>query len=574
MSGWIEKPVDAAKVEALAAEGLSALQARLLALRGVTPATLGDYLNPTLEGLAAPGELPQVEAAAERILDFVRARRRIVVFGDYDCDGVCATAILYAALEALAPGVCGRFLPDRLTEGYGMSAASVARMRADEPNVALVVTVDNGINSVDCIAALKASGVEVIVTDHHLAGDEKPDCLIVNPKVAAPAHLEGLCGAGVAFMLANALIRHAKDLGLYRGPNVGGPMLVLAGLATVTDIMPILGQNRILVAEALRRFRKWAPLGLRELYERASRTGTTTLTSRDFGFLIGPRINAAGRIASGCEALDLVLASDRERARELARRVDVHNATRKTIEQAMTERALAQVVPGAPAQVIDLVDGHQGVAGIVASRVLEKLAPEGQVPVCVVVGGHGSARAPAGYNVRDAFEASAVALDRFGGHAAAGGFSVREGQIDRFRALFCAACARQAASSGAAHAGVEMFDACVSGADLSFDFVSWLNRMEPFGEGNPEPVFVLRNVYLADVRPLGAEGRHLQISLRGRDLPRAVWWHHGALVERLRAEAASPHDLMFTAEISDYGGPHVELRLLSLHVVPTASVLA
>lgn len=564
MSGWIEKPVDEAKVGALAAVGLSPLQARLLALRGVTPATLKDYLNPTLAGLAEPGELPRIEAAAERILDFVRARRRIVVFGDYDCDGVCATAILSAALEALAPGICHRFIPERLTEGYGMSAASVARMRQAAPDVALVVTVDNGINSVECIAELKASGIEVVVTDHHLAGDEKPDCLIVDPKVEAPAHLEGLCGAGVAFMLANALVKRAKALGLYHGPHVGGPLLILAGLATVTDIMPILGQNRILVAEALRRFRQWAPLGLRELYERASRSGATVLTSKDFGFLIGPRINAAGRVASGREALDLVLSTDRETARELARRVDVHNAERKMIEQEMTERALKQVVLGAPAQVIDLADGHQGVAGIVASRVLEKLGPEGQGPVCVVVGGHGSARALAGYNVRDAFEASAEALTRFGGHAAAGGFSVREGQIDRFRELFCAACAAQAAACGEARAGAEMFDAVVSGADLSFDFVSWLRQMEPFGEGNPEPVFVLRNVYLANVRPLGAEGKHLQLTLRGRDLPRAVWWHHGELIEQLRATAAQPHDLMFTAEISDYGGPHVELRLLAL----------
>lgn len=565
MADWIEKPVDEALAAALAAAGHTPLQARLLALRGISPDAVASFLNPTLAGLVDPYELPQVEAAVSCILDFVRDRRRIVVFGDYDCDGICATAILHAALDALVPGTCGCFIPERLSEGYGMSEASVARMLEENPDVALVVTVDNGINSVERIAELKARGIEVVVTDHHLPGEVNPDCLIVNPKVAAPAHLDGLCGAGVAFMLSNALITQAKAQGLYNGPNIGGPLLVLAGLATVTDIMPVSGQNRIFVAEALRRFRSWAPLGLRELFDRASRAGSTTLTSRDFGFLIGPRINAAGRVASGREALELVLSTDREKARELARRVDVHNTERKAIEQEMTERALAQVVPGAPAQVIDLQDGHQGVAGIVASRVLEKLAPEDHVPVCVVVGGHGSARAPEGYNVRDAFESASETLGRFGGHAAAGGFAVREGQIDRFRELFCAACARQAASFGDLRPGTETIDAWVTGTDLTMGFVEWLHKLEPFGEGNPEPVFALKGVYFSDVRPLGQEGKHLQVSLRGRDLPRAVWWNRGDLVEKLRAEASRPHDLMFTAEISTYFEPHVELRLVSIN---------
>ena len=564
MSDWLEKPVEATRVETLVAAGFTPLQARLLALRGICPAEVEDYFNPTLSRLADPGQLPGVEEAADRILSFLAARRRVVVFGDYDCDGICATAILFTAISALAPDCCGRFVPERLSEGYGMSEASVARMLSVYPDVALVVTVDNGINSVARIADLRTRGIEVIVTDHHLPGDEQPDCLIVNPKVSAPAQLEGLCGAGVAFMLSNALIRRAKEQGLYAGPNIGGPLLVLAGLATVTDIMPVTGQNRILVSEALRRFRTWAPLGLRELFDRASRAAAASLTARDFGFLIGPRINAAGRVASGVEALDLVLSSDREQARELARRVDVHNTERKTIEQAMTERALEQVVPGAAAQVIDLSDGHQGVAGIVASRVLERLSPDGAVPVCVIVAGHGSARAPEGYNVRDAFAASAETLERFGGHAAAGGFSVRPGQIARFRALFCAACAAQLADSGLIRPDAETYDAHVSGADLSMAFVQWIRRMEPFGEGNPEPVFAMKGVYFSDVRPLGQDGRHLQLTLRVRDCPRAVWWHHGDLVERLRAEAARPHDILFTAEVSTYGEPHVELRLQSL----------
>ena len=566
MSGWRERPVDPACVAALAAAGFSPLQARLLALRGVTPAAVEGYLHPSLQALAAPEELPGVAEARARILAHVRAGGRIVVFGDYDCDGICATAILYTALEALAPGRAGHFIPDRLAEGYGMGAASVARMLGENPGTTLVVTVDNGITCGEQVAALAARGVEVIVTDHHLPGETLPACTVVDPKVAAPEGLRDLCGAGVAFMLANALVRQAKAEGLYSGPNVGGPLLVLAGLATVTDIMPVVGQNRILVAEALRRFRAWAPLGLRELFDRAARSAAPALTAKDFGFLIGPRINAAGRMASGADALDLVLAADRERARALAQRVDVHNTARKAIEQQMTDRALAQVVPGVPAQVIDLPDGHPGVAGIVAARVLERLGPDAQVPVCVVVGGRGSARAPDGYNVRDAFAAADEALAHYGGHAAAGGFSVREGQLARFRELFAAACAAQAATFGDAPAGQTLYDAAVAGQDLTFELVSWMRGLEPFGEGNPEPLFALRNVHLADVRPLGLEGRHLQLAVRGRECPRAVWWNRGDRVEALRAEGARPHDLLCTAEISSYGEPHVELRLVDVRL--------
>ncbi len=540
--------------EALIRVGLTPLQARILARRGITPETLAAFLNPTLAALTAPafGEMTQI---AEKILSAVRARAPIVVFGDYDCDGVCATAILVNTLKALGATVTP-FLPERLTEGYGMTEASVARMFAENPSVALVITVDNGINSIAQIAALKARAVEVIVTDHHLAGESLPDCPIL--------HTTDICGAGVAFFLANALVTRAKSDGLYKGPNIGGPLLILAGLATVTDIMPLLGTNRVLVAEALKRFRAWAPIGLKELFDRAARTGTTTLTSKDFGFLLGPRINAAGRLASGTEALNLILATERETARTLARQVDLHNTTRKSIEQSMTEEALAQVQSTAAAHVIDLKGeaSHQGIAGIVAARVMERLDPP--VPVAVIVKGHGSARAPEGYHVRDALAAAESALVRFGGHAAAGGFSVADGALDRFRRQFEAACGAQAASCTAGEPGCRVYDAEVTSADLTLAFAEWLQTLEPFGEGNPMPTFLLRNVYLKDVRPLGLDAKHLTVTFQDNKIPRAIWWNRGDLVENLRAHSAKPHDLVFTVEVSTFGEKHAELRLQAI----------
>ena len=533
------------------------LIARLLESRGISADGLDEFLSPSLRDLAPPCELPNVDAAAEAILAAVRARSKIVIFGDYDCDGVCATAILVRTLSALGADVSA-FLPERLSEGYGMSEPSVARMLKENPGVGLVVTVDNGINSVENVALLKEKGVEVVVTDHHLPGETLPDCVVVNPKVSHPEIFENLCGAGVAFLLANELVTKARALGLYSGPSLAGPLLVLAGLATVTDVMPLLGQNRILVAEALNRFDSLAPVGLRSLFSKAARRGVVRHTSKDFGFLLGPRINAAGRIASGAEALRLVLANSQDEADEAARIVNGRNDERKNVEQKMLENALAKIVPSAAAQVIDLPDGHQGVAGIVAARVMERMEPK--VPVCVVVGGHGSARAPDGINVRDALAASGEFLNRFGGHAAAAGFSVKDGMVDAFRGRFAEVCAGLSAEAGDEKRG-DVVDAWVSPDDLTIELAEWITRLEPFGEGNPEPVFGMKSAVLRDIRPLGAEGRHLALTVNGM---RAVWWGRGDLIEELRRTSSAARDVIFTVEESDYGGPHVELRIAEI----------
>ena len=212
---------------------------RILESRGIAGEDLEAYLNPSLSGLAPPEDMPGIVAAADVVLATVAARNKIVVFGDYDCDGVCATAILVRALKALGASV-EPFLPDRLTEGYGMSDASVGRMLERFPDVGLVVTVDNGINSVDQVAMLKSRGIVVVVTDHHLPGEELPSAdVLVNPKVDAPPALADLCGSGVAFLLANRIVSEAKRRGVYSGPSIGGPLLVMAGLATVTDVMPL-----------------------------------------------------------------------------------------------------------------------------------------------------------------------------------------------------------------------------------------------------------------------------------------------------------------------------------------------
>ena len=539
---------------------LSPIVRGILERRGLMGDALEDFLYPTLDKLAKPEELPGIVEAADFILDSVVYRRKIVVFGDYDCDGICATAIVSRTLKALG-GEVFAFIPDRLTEGYGMSDASVARMLKENPGVGLVITVDNGINSVEPVRALKEKWMSVVVTDHHLPGEELPDAnALVDPKVSAPPHLENLCGAGVAFLLANRIVTEAKRRGMYRGGSVAGPLLVLAGLATVTDIMPLLGQNRIFVSEAIRRFATCAPVGLRELHARVARSGYGEMTSRDFGFMLGPRINAAGRVATAMQALELLVTDDREIVRELARIIDGYNVDRKTIEQAMLDEAMLQVVPNAPAQVIDLPHGHPGVAGIVAARVMERLGET--VPVCVQAGNHGSARAPDGLNIREAFVACADALERYGGHAAAGGFSAKPGRMDDFRRMLCAYCADRRSEVAAATPSNEP-DLWLETSDVTLALAEELRVLEPYGECNREPVFGLRGVFFADVKPLGAEGKHLSLTLRKSGL-RAIQWNRGDLVEELRAASAMPHDLTFTLAISDYGERHVELRIVAV----------
>ena len=469
-------------------------------------------------------------------------------------------------------------MPDRFSEGYGLTSASIVRMLAEIPDVALVVTVDCGISSMEEVRLLKSRGIAVVVTDHHLPPETLPECdAVVDMKAAAGcAALDefgarDICGAGVAFFLANALVARATSLGMYSGEKFGAPLLVLAGLATVVDIVPLVGQNRILAANALRMFRA-APVGLQELLSRAQRR-SGTVTSRDFGFLLGPRINAAGRMATAMDACDLLMAEDREQARNLAQRVDVHNAERKTVEGRMLssvegslpEAGIAAIVVGCGKG--DSIPGwHTGVAGNVASRLVDRYG----VPAAVVVNGIGSVRAPDGYNVYDALTGCSDHLLRFGGHVAAGGFAVKPGRFDDFKAAFVAACESQCAAGANVSQGTNGLrepDLWISPGDLTLALHDELQAMAPFGEGNPEPEFGLRGVLFSGIRLIGESGKHASFQFADRRIPRAVWWGHGTLAERLRSRSSERFDITFTLEVSDWGGgdePHLELRVTSL----------
>ena len=576
---WRERradETDEARAEAFRSAGLPPILARLLASRGVTEEGREAFLDPSLTRLARSDDLPGMTEAVQVILPFLHTKRKIVVFGDYDADGVCASAILVTALRRLG-GNAEAFIPHRFGEGYGMTAASLERLWCEHADAALVVTVDNGISSPDEVAKLKVKGIQVVVTDHHLPGENLPKAdALVNPRVQSCPGSADLCGAGVAFFLASALAQAATEKGLYTGPKFSGPLLVLAGLATVADLVPLKEQNRILVAQSLAYFNRCAPCGLRELRDKAARSAAA-LTARDYGFLLAPRINAAGRMKTADVAFDLLVCTDedREGARQLASRIDGFNGERRGFEQTMFQEACAQIdkageedLQAVVAWDAGCVTGatkgqrwHLGVAGIVASRLLEHY----HVPAAVAVGETGSVRAPDGYNVHDALAAASEHLVRFGGHAAAGGFTVKPGAFEAFRAAFTTACAKQR-KEHALDADARDFDGWVEPGDLTPGLYADLRRLEPFGEGNPEPVFGLRGVTLREVRVMGVEGRHLSLAFVNRDVPRAIWWGHGGRAEDLRKHAARPYDVFFTLTTSGFDSalPHLELRVVDL----------
>ena len=562
---WILKDVDEAAFSRLRSEGENPIMARLFAGRGIsTRAEASVYCNPVSAALPDPALLPGAEAAADIILDSIRNKEKIVVFGDYDADGVCASAILATGLQKLGADV-NVVLPDRLAEGYGLSEKSLRRMMTQYPDTKLVITVDNGITAAAEVDWLKAKGVKVVITDHHLPGDIIPEAdALVNPKVSSSPGFDDICGAGVAFFTVNLLVRKAVAAGLYKGGKFGGPLLVLAGIATVADIMPLSGANRTLVARALKYFPEFQPPGLHELFSVDFPRSTDKITERDFGFFIGPRLNAAGRIESAMTAYRLLVSTDREEARELAVKVKGLNAGRKGIEEKAITGVLEKISDDAPAYVVTSKDLHLGVAGIVAAR----LSDAKNKPVAVAVEDetgvmNGSVRAPDGYNMHDALGEASECLSRFGGHAAAGGFSIKPGMLERFREIFSAACAKQSASADCGRK--RFFDAWLNFKDLNIELVDSISLLAPFGECNPQPVFGMHDVQLESVKPIGLDSKHLvltfssprentQISASSgikiattvnEDLPRAVWWNAGAKAEELKRLKRKRFDIFF-----------------------------
>jgi single-stranded-DNA-specific exonuclease len=563
-------PARIAEVRALErALGVSFATAQVLVRRGLGDAEVARAWLAADERYE-PAMFADIDAAVALVLEHVRSGSRVTVHGDYDVDGVCSTAILVRALRALGADV-DWFLPSRGEDGYGLSAATVERLA--ERGTRLLVTVDCAITAVDEVALARARGMDVVVTDHHTvrADGVLPDAPIVHPVVSGYPCAD-LCAAGVAYKFAEALVAGTRGEGMpsrdERARSADPAYspdddLDLVALATVADCVPLRGENRRLVREGLRALAASPKPGIRALL-RVARVDPSALDSRAIGFRLAPRINAAGRLYRADAGLELVLTDDAERAAAIADELDQANAERRHTETRILFEAEAQVREAGeqPAYVLAADDWHPGVIGIVASRIAER-----HHRPCVLIAldgaeGTGSGRSIPGFDLLGGLDAAASHLLRHGGHRAAAGCAIARSEVEAFRAAFVA------------HAGstlrpedlvpVERVDAVVAGDELGLALAEELERLAPFGIGNPDVSLLVPSARLVDARPMGEEGRHVRFTVEaGGHRARAVAFGMGSLPQ------GELHDVTFALELNEWNGA-VEPRLVLRHAQPPA----
>jgi single-stranded-DNA-specific exonuclease len=570
---WQLAPPQPLLADRLASDlNLSPLLAQCLLNRGLSePAGIAPFLEPRLKQLADPFLLPNMNDAVERLFRARANDEALVIFGDYDVDGVTSTALLGETFRALG-WKAEHYLPHRREEGYGLSLDGVENCLKKFP-VTLLLAVDCGSTAVEAIAWLAGKGVDTLVLDHHQVSAPAPGAVaIVNPQLAkegkgSPVFRE-LCSAGLAFKLAHALVKRGRELGLPAAADFDiRPLLDLVALGTIADLVPLTGENRILVSMGLERLHATTRPGLVALKSVAEVTKAPG--TYEVGFQLAPRLNAAGRLEDAEEALLLLLASDLKTAEPIARNLDLRNRERQKIE-----RGIAQEVIGAvrarfnPQTDYVIVEGqllwHVGVVGIVASRVLQQFYRP-----TIIVGGEGgewrgSGRSIAGFDLAAALRECGDLLVRHGGHALAAGLTIDAKNLDALRVRLNE-LARRALKPEELLPALRL-DAELALRDIHLERLDELDRLKPLGQGNPPAQFVARN--LTQARPLqrmGAEKQHLKLWVTdGAATHEAVWWGAGR-------EAALPvgrFDLAFTPQINAFNGRRsVQLKVLDWRAV-------
>jgi len=487
-----------------------------------------------------------IDAAVRRILAAIEAGQRITVHGDYDVDGICSTAIMVAALRR-AGAECDWLIPDRLADGYGLGPASMEAL--EERQSGLLVTVDCGIASPAEVAAIEAAGIAVVVTDHHQPGEALPDCPIVHPQVSGYP-FEMLCGAGVAAKLAQALERSAGE------PEAPIRDLDLVALATVADLVPLVGENRSLVRRGLEQIRRSPRPGIAALME-AARVEAELIDEGDIAFRLGPRLNAAGRLYRADAGVELMLTDDAARAGAIASELDAANHERRETERQVAAaaeaalRELSEELRDGAAIVVAGEGWHPGVVGIVASRLVERHGKPAIV-LAIEPGGRakGSGRSIEGFDLLAALDACAAHLDRYGGHRAAAGMELQAAGIDAFRDAFVAHAGTVEPSTEPLEA--ELVDAFVGAESLDLDIAEQLATLAPFGQGNPGIKLLVPGARVGDVRPMGEEGKHARFNLRTGTLSaRGVAFNANG---KLAAAEREPHDLAVRLEVNHWNG--------------------
>jgi single-stranded-DNA-specific exonuclease len=561
-SSWLLKDADSTHVSRLARDlGISPLLARLLLVRQVSDAASARRFLGQDPALLNPWELPGMEIAAERLLDALDAQERIVVYGDYDADGVTSTALLYSYLLRAGYNVT-YFLPHRFEDGYGMNLHAIEEL-ADQ-GARLIVTVDNGVSSVREVAYARELGMDVIVTDHHTPPAVLPEpYALLNPRLGGcPAEMSGLAGVGVAFSLAAALEQRAPSYGVE-------DLLDLVAIGSIADMAPLTGVNRTLVGAGLHLIATATRPGIKALADVAAVASVANMAAQDIGFRIGPRINAAGRMDHPEVALKLLLADDIDAAEELAAELERLNRLRQETSKRIEAEAHALVALEVDLEkdaviVLAKEDWHRGIIGIVAARLVDAYG----LPVILMGadGDHwkGSGRSPDSIHLFAALEACREHLDRFGGHAQAAGLALEATRLEVFRAQLNEAVKRQ--TGGERPQGPLLVDAEVSLAEVSPQLIRELMWLEPTGQGNPEPRLGLSRVQVLRQKQRGKDKSHLWLELRdGVEIREAVGFGMGGLFP-----VPDVVDVAFTPEFNFWQGQaRVQMRLHA--VIPSQS---
>jgi single-stranded-DNA-specific exonuclease len=523
--------------------------AALLAQRGCkTSAEAELFINPALSTLRDPFEMPDMDKAVARVRRALDAGEKITVFGDYDVDGVCSTALLVRILRELG-GKVSAYIPSRFDDGYGLSADALTACIA-EHKPSLIVTVDCGTGSVGAVKKAAAAGVDVVITDHHEPGGQVASAIaVVNPKCVANHPARILAGAGVAFKLCHALIKGGRDTGCMASASVDlRKYLDFVAVATVTDMVPLLGENRVLARAGFQSLENSCWPGWNALKKLAGITGT--VETWHAGFAFGPRINAAGRVGRPDAALELLLTDLPARADELAQLLDTANRERQAIEKDMVREAIEEIDAYFDETknfglVIAREGWHTGVIGIVASRLVNRYGR----PVAVIgmdgVSGRGSCRSIDAYCILDGLGACTDLLKQFGGHAMAAGLEVEEQNLEAFKVRFNEAVAAQI--KGADLQPILEIDRTVTLAEADEALMDGLKRTGPFGQDNPEPVWAACGVSAVDSRIL--KEKHLKLTLSdGKTRREAIGFN---LAEKL---PAGPIDVAFTLQENSWNG--------------------
>jgi single-stranded-DNA-specific exonuclease len=549
----------------------------LLNRRLDTPEVAAGFLKAPLTGLCEPERLPGVTEAAERLFAAVREGRRICIYGDYDVDGVTGTAILLSVLRLLGAAV-EFHVPHRLQDGYGLNIEALKSIK--EGGAALVVTVDCGITSLAEAAEAERLGLELIITDHHEPKAELPCApVLVHPRLRNGAYpFGGLSGAGVAFKVAWALGKMAS-----RSDKVTPPLrevlldgVAMAAMGTVADVMPLEGENRILVRHGLARLMRTPCEGLKALLQASGLSTKPALAAMDIGFTLAPRLNAAGRLGSARLAVELLTTPSPQRAADLARFLEEQNQQRQIAERKLLHEAreLAGEATDMPAFVLAKEGWHPGLIGIVAGRLMETLGR----PVLMIAlfddgkPATGSGRSIPGFKLHHALELCGSDLLSHGGHAAAAGFRIAAVSIDRFRERFCAVADGHFRSEPPHRRLV--LDAELPLAALTTGLCNALTDLEPFGAGNPQPLFLAGDVQVVgEPRRVGGGERHLSFRVRqnGREL-RSIAFGMADRAEELMS-AQGKCCLAFTPRINEWQGRRsVELEIRDLQAGPKAQL--